>query len=124
MTETRDAGAWPSEIRLNPEKNALIVTFGDGQSFTLPAEYLRVVSPSAEVQGHTPAERKTVGGKEHVKILRLEPVGHYAIRIAFDDGHSTGIYSWVYLREIGEKYAEIWQGYLDDLAAKNMRRSP
>lgn len=122
-SETRDPKVWPLEIRLNQQKSALSVTFGDGQSFALSAEFLRVVSPSAEVQGHTPSERQTVPGKQDVKILKVEPVGHYAIRITFDDGHNTGIYSWPYLREIADSHEQLWQGYLDELAAKNLSRS-
>ena len=91
---------WPTELRLAKDRRTLTVVFDDGQSFALPAEYLRVKSPSAEVQGHLPDERKTVPGKRHVTILEVNPVGNYAVRLVFDDMHSTGIYSFDYLREI------------------------
>jgi DUF971 family protein len=92
---------WPSELRLNPEKNILTVTFDDGARYALKAEHLRVESPSAEVQGHGDAPKRIVTGKEDVKIAQLEPVGNYAVRIVFDDGHDTGLYSWDYLAELG-----------------------
>jgi DUF971 family protein len=125
MTTSSEANAaWPSEIRLKPDKTALAITFTDGMSCELSAELLRVFSPSAEVQGHSPSERKTVGGKEDVRITGVEPVGHYAIRLSFDDGHSTGIYTWAYLRELGASRDQLWQRYLEELQAKNMSRSP
>src|SRR5471032_2277986 len=93
---------WPSELRLNPEKNLLTVTFDDGAHYALGAEYLRVESPSAETRGHGGATKPPpLTGKAHVKIARLEPVGNYAVRIVFDDGHDTGLYSWDYLAELG-----------------------
>ena len=104
--------AWPTEIRLAPDKRTLTVAFEDGRSIALPAEYLRVMSPSAEVQGHSAAERKTVGGKASVAILAVEPVGNYAVRLVFDDTHSTGLYTWSYLAELGERREERWAGYL------------
>lgn len=113
---------WPSEIRLNPEKNALTVKFDDGNAFTYPAEFLRVLSPSAEVQGHSPDQRVTVPGKKDVLVKSIEPVGNYAVRIAFDDGHDTGLYSWSYLHELGTSYEERWQGYLDELEEKGLSR--
>jgi DUF971 family protein len=88
--------AWPTELKLDAAKRTLTVGFDDGASFALPAELLRVLSPSAEVQGHTPEQRITVPGKKSVRILRLEPVGNYAVRIVFDDGHNTGLYVWDY----------------------------
>ncbi len=113
---------WPTEIKLDKERRAITVTFDDGASFTLPAELLRVLSPSAEVQGHSPAERVTVPGKKAVRILRLEPVGNYAARIVFDDGHDTGLYTWSYLRELGENKEARFNAYLEDLAAKRLSR--
>jgi DUF971 family protein len=113
---------WPSELRLSKDKKALTVSFADGESFALPAEYLRVKSPSAEVQGHSPDERKTVPGKRNVMILEVNPVGNYAVRLVFDDLHSTGIYSWDYLAELGRNQPAYWQDYLDELAAKGMTR--
>ena len=97
------------------------MTFDDGQSFALPAELLRVLSPSAEVQGHSEAQRVTVAGKKNVGIVRIEPVGNYAARIVFDDGHDTGLFVWDYLRELGENQEARWQSYLADLAAKRPR---
>jgi len=111
---------WPTEIKLDKEQRAITVTFDDGASFALPAELLRVLSPSAEVQGHSPAERVTVPGKKAVRILRLEPVGNYAARIVFDDGHDTGLYTWSYLRELGENREARFNAYLEDLAAKHL----
>jgi DUF971 family protein len=101
----------------------LTVAFDDGERFELPAEYLRVCSPSAEVQGHSPSERRTVPGKENVEILELQPVGNYAVRLVFDDMHSTGIFSWDYLFELGRDHDENWRRYLADLEAKNLSRS-
>ena len=115
---------WPTELRLAKDRKALAVTFEGGESFTLAAEYLRVTSPSAEVQGHSPDERKTVPGKRNVAILEVHPIGNYAVRLVFDDMHSTGIYSWDYLFELGRNHARIWQEYLDELAGKNLSRDP
>ena len=102
---------WPSEIRLNPARDTLSVAFEDGSRFELRAEYLRVESPSAEVRGHG-GPKTIVKGKEQVKIAGLEPVGNYALRILFDDGHDSGIYSWDYLYKLGAEEAEIWATYL------------
>ena len=114
--------AWPVEIRLPKDRRTLRVAFDDGRIFDLSAELLRVTSPSAEVQGHSEAERKTVGGKRNVTILSVDPVGNYAVRIGFDDMHSTGIYSWVFLRDLGENAERRLQDYLDDLQAKGLDR--
>jgi DUF971 family protein len=116
------ADSWPTELRLDKDKRVLTVTFEDGKSFALPAELLRVLSPSAEVQGHSEAQRVTVAGKKSVGIVRIEPVGNYAVRIVFDDGHDTGLFVWEYLRELGENKETRWQGYLNDLAAKRLSR--
>lgn len=116
------AAAWPTELRLAKDKRVLTVSFDDGKSFTLSAELLRVLSPSAEVQGHSEAQRVTVAGKKDVQILRIEPVGNYAARIVFDDGHDTGLFAWDYLRELGENQDARWQAYLADLAAKRLAR--
>jgi len=113
---------WPTELRLAKDRRALAVTFADGSSFSLPAEYLRVESPSAEVQGHNPDERKTVPGKREVMILEVLPVGNYAVRLVFDDMHSTGIYSWDYLHELGRDQETRFARYLDELAAKGLTR--
>lgn len=107
---------------MNAAKNALAVSFDSGERHELAAEYLRVESPSAEVQGHGPAQRQTVPGKRHVKIARLEPVGHYAVRIVFDDGHDTGLYTWAYLLELGREHEEKWSAYLEGLAAQGLKR--
>jgi len=117
-----DNEAWPSEIRLEKGGEALRVSFDDGAGFTLGAEYLRVRSPSAEVQGHSAATRKTVGGKRNVKILDVAPVGNYAVRLDFDDMHNTGIYTWRYLRELGATSNENFKAYLEELAAKGLDR--
>ena len=114
--------AWPVEIRLPKDRHTLRVVFDDGRIFDLSAELLRVTSPSAEVQGHSEAERKTVGGKRNVAILSVDPVGNYAVRLGFDDMHSTGIYSWAFLRDLGENAARRFQEYLDDLQAKGLDR--
>lgn len=114
--------SWPTEIKLDKEKRTLSVSFDDGKTFALPAEMLRVLSPSAEVQGHSPSQRVTVPGKRNVRITRLTPVGNYAVRIAFDDGHDTGLYVWDYLRDLGENQEERFQSYLDELAAKGLTR--
>ncbi len=119
-----DTQAWPSELRLHKDCKTLTVTFTDGQSFDLPAEYLRVKSPSAEVQGHSAEERKTVPGKRDVGIIEVLPVGNYAVRLVFDDLHSTGIFGWEYLLELGRNRTRYWQDYLDELAAKNLTRDP
>lgn len=114
--------SWPTELKLDAEKRVLAVSFDDGQSFALPAELLRVTSPSAEVQGHSPDQRVTVPGKKDVRIVKLEPVGNYAVRITFDDGHDTGLYVWGYLRDLGENQEARFQGYLEELAAKGLTR--
>jgi len=119
-----DTEAWPSELRLHKDKKTLTVTFDSGEAYELPAEYLRVKSPSAEVQGHSAEERKTVPGKRDVMIIEVLPVGNYAVRLVFDDLHSTGIFGWDYLRELGRNRARYWQDYLDELAAKNLTRDP
>ena len=115
---------WPTELRLAKDRKTLDVTFDNGERFALAAEYLRVTSPSAEVQGHSPDERKTVPGKRNVAILEVHPVGNYAVRLFFDDLHSTGIYSWDYLAELGREHARRWRDYLDELATKGLSRDP
>jgi DUF971 family protein len=114
--------AWPVEIRLVKDRRALNVSFDDGNSFSLSAELLRVTSPSAEVQGHSESQRKTVGGKRNVTILSVDPIGNYAVRLGFDDMHSTGIYSWAFLYDLGSNAGRRFQDYLDDLSAKGLDR--
>jgi DUF971 family protein len=113
---------WPTELRLSKDRRLLTVRFDSGEAFELSAEYLRVFSPSAEVQGHAPEQRKTVGGKQHVEILRIEPVGNYAVKLHFDDMHNTGLFSWSYLRKLGAEKPALWAGYLQELADKGLTR--
>ena len=122
MSAPAAPAVWPLEIRLAKDRRTLHVSFDDGQTFSLPAELLRVTSPSAEVQGHSEAQRKTVGGKRNVTILSVDAVGNYAVRLGFDDMHSTGIYSWAFLRDLGVNAERRFQDYLDDLGAKGLDR--
>lgn len=115
---------WPSEIRLRKADKILEVDFDDGVSVELPAELLRVESPSAEVQGHSPSEKKIIAGRRHVGIMEIEPVGNYAIRIKFDDLHDTGIFSWQYLYELGVHKDDAWRGYIAELEAAGLSRDP
>ena len=124
MTESTLSETWPTELRLQKDRRALTVAFDNGEKFELAAEYLRVKSPSAEVQGHSAEERKTVAGKQDVCILEVQPVGNYAGRLVFDDLHSTGIFSWGYFLDLGRNQARYWQDYIDELAAKNLSREP
>lgn len=119
---TRDHDPWPTEIRVRRAERRLEIDFDDGSSFAYPAELLRVESPSAEVQGHVPSQKVTPPGKRWVGIRELEPVGNYAVRILFDDGHSTGIYAWPYLYRMGRDQDRIWQAYLDRLAEQGLSR--
>jgi len=114
----------PVEIRLKQEERLLEVDFDDGKSFSLPAELLRVESPSAEVQGHSPSQKQLVSGRRHVGILGLEPVGNYAVCIKFDDLHDTGIYSWDTLYSFGENQDAMWRDYLNALEEKGLSREP
>lgn len=116
------AEPWPAELRVNAAKDMLTVRFDNGEDYPLAAEYLRVESPSAEVQGHSAQERHFVPGKRDVKITRLEPVGHYAVRIIFDDGHDSGLYTWSYLRELGREREKKWGAYLRGLADQGLTR--
>lgn len=113
---------WPSELRLRENGRLLRISFGSGASFDLSAEYLRVMSPSAELQGHRPEERLTIGGKRHCGIIAIDPVGSYAVRLTFDDLHSTGIFTWDYLYELGSRYKEKWAFYEAELEAKGLSR--
>jgi DUF971 family protein len=118
------AEPWPTEIRLKKDRRTLAVTYDNGEQYDLSAEYLRVMSPSAEVQGHTPSQRKTVGGKREVEIMKVDPIGNYAVKLHFDDLHDTGIYSWDYLRRLGREYGERWAQYLQELDEKGLSRDP
>ena len=118
------AAVAPTEIRLRKDKAALAVTFDNGEAYEFPAEFLRVLSPSAEVQGHSPNERKTVGGKRDVMIIEIHPIGNYAVRLGFDDMHSTGIFSWDYFIRLGRDQEHMWRAYLEELAAKGLSRDP
>lgn len=113
---------WPTEIRLSSDRRVLNVAFEDGSRFALPAEYLRVSSPSAEVQGHSPLERKVIGGKRAVAILAVEPVGNYAVKLGFDDMHDTGLFVWGYLHTLGREYESRWNTYLGELAERGLDR--
>lgn len=115
---------WPTEIRLKRDRRSLHVRFDDGAEFDLPAEYLRVLSPSAEVQGHSPEQRQTVAGKIDVSIAAVDPVGNYAVRLTFSDRHDSGLFSWPYLRKLGTEREALWGGYLRDLEAKGLSRAP
>ncbi len=112
----------PTELRVSKDRRLMTVSFPGHQAFELPAEMLRVLSPSAEVQGHSPEQRVTVPAKRNVAISKIEPTGNYAVRITFDDGHDTGIFTWDYLHTLGHEKAERWQAYLDELAAKGLTR--
>ena len=114
----------PTEIKLHQASRVLEIAFADGRTFKLPYEYLRVYSPSAEVRGHGPGQETLQTGKRDIKIKDVEAVGHYAIRPMFSDGHDTGIYSWDYLYGLGDEQDELWQRYLDRLAAAGASRDP
>jgi len=118
------AAPWPVELRLKRAEKRLEIRFDDGKEFSLPAEYLRVESPSAEVQGHGPREKIVIAGRAHVGIMELEPVGNYAVRIRFDDLHDTGIFSWEYLYQLGAEQDKRWRAYLAALAMKGLSREP
>jgi DUF971 family protein len=114
----------PTQIRLARAAAVLHVSFDDGTDYALPAEYLRVESPSAEVQGHGPGQRQLIAGRRHVNIIGIEPVGHYAVRLSFDDLHDTGIYSWDVLHQLGREYPQRWARYLQALQERGLSRDP
>lgn len=118
----QETEVWPTEIRLNKDKNELTVAFDNTKRFVFSAEFLRVMSPSAEVQGHSPDQRQTVPGKRNVLVRNLEQVGNYAVKVAFNDGHDTGLFSWSYLYELGEEQDVRWSAYLSELEAKGLTR--
>ena len=115
---------WPTEIRLAKDRRTLSVGFDSGESYDLSSELLRVASPSAEVQGHSPDQRKTVPGKRNVEIMTIEQIGNYAIKIAFDDMHDTGLYSYQYLWELGQNQERVWDRYLSELEEQGLSRDP
>jgi DUF971 family protein len=124
MAQASEGRSWPTELRLAKDRRSLTISFEDGTSFVLPAEYLRVESPSAEVQGHNPDERITVAGKREIGIMEVNPIGNYAVRLVFDDMHSTGIYSWDYFHQLGREHDARWARYLDELETKKLSRDP
>lgn len=116
------AAPWPTEIRLLEGRRTLAITWDDGLRQELPAELLRVESPSAEVQGHSPDQKIVLGGKRGVKILSADPIGSYAVRLGFDDGHNTGLYEWSYLRRLGEQAEAILAAYVEALTERGLSR--
>ncbi len=115
---------WPTDIKYKSEERALHISFDNGESFVLPAEYLRVESPSAEVQGHHPSQKQVLTGRRMVGIIAIDPVGNYAVKLTFDDLHDTGIFSWQYLYKLGTEHDTLWQHYLDELATRGLSRDP
>lgn len=124
MASSAHLTARPTEIRFRKAEKTLDISFDNGLHYAYPAELLRVESPSAEVQGHGPGQKQIVAGRRHVSILEIEPVGHYAIRLIFDDLHDTGIFSWTYLLELGAKMDTRWTAYLESLKAAGLTRDP
>jgi DUF971 family protein len=122
--EGHEPHPWPTELRVDRAAKRLTVTFDDGARFVLPAELLRVESPSAEVQGHGPSQKTILAGRRHVGIMELEPVGNYAVRIRFDDLHDTGMYSWRYLYHLGKNQEKLWADYLEALDQRGLSRDP
>lgn len=122
MNATLMASIWPTDIKLKKSQRLLEVTFEDGATYQLPAEYLRVESPSAEVQGHGAGQKKTLGGMSRVGISGVEPVGNYALRIIFDDGHDSGLYTWETLYRLGRDHNKIWTDYLMALERDGLSR--
>ena len=114
----------PTKLTIPKDRKSLKITFRGNQDFEFSAEILRVLSPSAEVRGHSPDQRKTVGGKKNIEIMKVEPVGNYAVRITFDDMHDTGIYSWSFFRKLGETHDDQWANYLKELEEKGLSREP
>ena len=118
---TKDS-PYPTEIKLHQQSHRLVMAFSDGARFTFSCEFLRVMSPSAEVRGHGPGQETLQTGKRAVEISALEPVGNYALQPTFSDGHATGIYSWDYLHDLGVNEQKLWNGYLARLAADGASR--
>ena len=124
QAEARESDPWPTELRVDRAAKQLTVTFDNGERFVLPAELLRVESPSAEVQGHGPSQKTILAGRRHVGIMALEPVGNYAVRIRFDDLHDTGMYPWRYLYHLGKNQEQLWADYLKALDQRGLSRDP
>jgi DUF971 family protein len=124
VTSHPATGHWPTELRLGNNGKGLKIVLDTGEEFEISAELLRVESPSAEVKGHGPGQEKLVFGKADVSITNLEPVGTYAIRLIFSDGHSTGIFTWDYLEKLGRQSDQLWQAYLNKLETAGLSRSP
>ena len=118
------SGVWPTSIKVSKDRRSLVVVFDDNRIFALPAEMLRVLSPSAEVQGHSPEQKVTVPGKRNVEIISVHPNGNYAVRIGFDDMHDSGIYTWSYLLELGEQGAAMFADYEKELEERGLSRDP
>jgi DUF971 family protein len=124
MASTPPGTPQPTELKLHQKSRVLEISFADGQKFMLPCEFLRVYSPSAEVRGHGPGQEILQTGKQEVEILRIEPVGHYAVQLHFSDGHDTGIYSWSLLYDYGKRQDEMWRLYLKRMAETGASRDP
>ncbi|WP_339851867.1 DUF971 domain-containing protein [uncultured Nisaea sp.] len=124
MSESFATEIWPTEIRVQSAEKTLEIDFDTGESFSIPAELLRVESPSAEVQGHVPSQKKLVAGRAHVNIMGMEAIGNYAVKIKFDDLHDTGIFTWRYLHKLGSEKEQIWERYLAELEAAGLSREP
>ena len=124
MSEDFATKHWPIEIRMKTEEKRLEIDFDNGEGISIPAELLRVESPSAEVQGHGPSQKTTVTGRRHVNIIGVEPVGNYAVRIRFDDLHDTGLFSWRYLYQLGSGQDQLWEDYLTRLEEQGLSREP
>lgn len=120
--EMSDTTIWPTELRVAKDRKSLTISFNSGESFEISAEMLRVLSPSAEVQGHSPEQRVTVWGKRDITISEMVPIGNYAVRIVFDDRHDTGIFTWTYLARLGRDKDALWQEHLDELQEKGLSR--
>lgn len=117
-----DTTIWPTELRVAKDRKSLKISFNSGESCEISAEMLRVLSPSAEVQGHSPEQRVTVWGKRDITISEMVPIGNYAVRIVFDDRHDTGIFTWTYLARLGRDRDALWQEHLDELQEKGLSR--
>lgn len=122
MTQAANSTPWPTELRVADHGHMFHVSFEDGRSYALTAEYLRVESPSAEVQGHAPEQKITVPGKRAVKVVKVDPVGNYAVRLLFDDGHNTGLYTWELLHRMGEEQADKFAAYEAELKRLGLGR--